>query len=341
MSMKGRVVSLSLFVMTSFAHAVEMKVIEQLIEQGQHQKALSEINIALKTGQDNVALQTLQADALAASGKEEQAIKQYQELIKQYPDQAELYNNLAILLSNQGDYEAAREILDKGLKTSKTYAVIYDNLSNVYMEMARDSYGKALQLGVELKPLALKKLAINAAKQEIKPVQDRPVEVKPAIIKQAETTPVSVASSQQAKAEVVVETKPLVAVNSTVTAAAADVNSSKQDVIDSLQSWAAAWSAQASDLYLSFYHHNFGIPGGMKRSTWEAQRKQRLRRPQWIQIELDDMKVEIQDKNHAHVTLVQSYRSNGYQDKTRKQILMANTDKGWRIMQEQSLGLVK
>jgi hypothetical protein len=53
------------------------------------------------------------------------------------------------------------------------------------------------------------------------------------------------------------------------------------------------------------------------------------------------MKVELQNQDKARVTLVQSYRSNTYQDKVRKQMVLANTADGWRILRERSLGLVR
>ncbi|MGD8812822.1 MAG: tetratricopeptide repeat protein, partial [Thioalkalispiraceae bacterium] len=132
-------------------YSTDLGVFRQLIDDGQPEQALSQIAQALEQDKENLALQALQADAIAATGNTADAITRYQQLIQQFPQRAELYNNLAILLARQGNYEAARDALDKGLKTSETYAVIYDNLSNIYMEMARDSYGKALQLGLELK----------------------------------------------------------------------------------------------------------------------------------------------------------------------------------------------
>lgn len=314
---------LCLYSLLSMSYAMDTAEIEKMIQQGQHQQALQALSSALQDNQHDLALQVLQADALAASGETEQAIERYRALIKQHPRQAELYNNLAILLSNQGDYQAARDVLNQGMKTSQTYAVIYDNLSNIYMEMARDSYGKALQLGVKLQPLPLKKLALQAAPSQ-------------PLLAQATSGTITPSSKP--------EIKPVIshAEKSTVVVAASAVsNSSKQEVIDSLQGWAAAWSAQATDLYLSFYHQQFAVPDGLGRGAWEAQRKQRLHSPGWIEVELDDMKVDMQQPDRATVTLVQAYRSNTYQDKTRKQIVMAHTSNGWRILQERSLGLVQ
>jgi tetratricopeptide (TPR) repeat protein len=368
--------ALLLLLQPVLVYSTDLGVFRQLIDDGQPEQALSQIAQALEQDKENLALQALQADAIAATGNTADAITRYQQLIQQFPQRAELYNNLAILLARQGNYEAARDALDKGLKTSETYAVIYDNLSNIYMEMARDSYGKALQLGLELKTPALKKLAItteaaekmtvasNTASQQpatpitvakadtevpntvVTPIegeQAEPQTADEALLTNEQAEPQAVddapLTNEQAEPSTMDEVQPLFPTS--VMAAKADINSNKQDVIDSLQSWAAAWAAQAPDLYLSFYHQEFRVPDGQARAAWEADRQQRLRQPEWIQVELDEMKVELQNQDKARVTLVQSYRSNTYQDKVRKQMVLANTAEGWRILRERSLGLVR
>ena len=215
-------------------------------------------------------------------------------------------------------------MLNEGLRTDKTYATIYENLSSIYMEMARDSYGKALQLGVKLQPLPLKQLAIK---------EDKPITVVSNTEAETKPQPVNEQLDNIVKLNTTNETK--------VTAEAVTISSKQQDVIDSLQAWAAAWSAQAVDLYLSFYHRDYKPARGVSRSSWQAQRRDRLKRPKWIQIELDEINVELTAENRAKVTLVQSYKSNTYQDKTRKQVLLAATSNGWRILKERSLGTVR
>lgn len=67
--------------------------------------------------------------------------------IKQnYSQDPRAYNNLAVMAAGEGDYDRARNLLELALMTDSNYATIYRNLGSVYAEMARDSYGKALQL---------------------------------------------------------------------------------------------------------------------------------------------------------------------------------------------------
>ncbi|MDH5573822.1 MAG: tetratricopeptide repeat protein, partial [Gammaproteobacteria bacterium] len=103
-----------------------------------------------------------QARQLEHTGKTEQAIAAYDKLIVNYPDQPEPYNNLAVLLATQGKLDDARDRLEKAIHIDDIYATIYDNLSAVYVEMARGSYAKALQLGVTRRELALKDVETKA-----------------------------------------------------------------------------------------------------------------------------------------------------------------------------------
>ena len=71
---------------------------------------------------------------------------EFEKMISQYPTDPRAYNNLAAIYASQGQYEQAREQLEQALVTNEQYATIYNNLGAVYAEMARDSYGKALQI---------------------------------------------------------------------------------------------------------------------------------------------------------------------------------------------------
>ena len=74
-------------------------------------------------------------------------MKIYQDLLKTYPGRPEPYNNLAALYAEQGNLDAAKTTLEKGIQTSPVYGTIYKNLGMIYAQIARNSYGKALQLG--------------------------------------------------------------------------------------------------------------------------------------------------------------------------------------------------
>jgi len=71
---------------------------------------------------------------------------EFKSIIEAFPDDPRAYNNLAALYAAQGNYDQSQDYLEQALKIDETYATVYRNLGSVYAEMARDSYGRALQL---------------------------------------------------------------------------------------------------------------------------------------------------------------------------------------------------
>lgn len=83
---------------------------------------------------------------LAESQKREEAIKVFIEIIEKYPNLPEPYNNLAVLYADLGQYEKAKNALERAIKTHPSYATAHENLGDIYAKMASESYDKALQL---------------------------------------------------------------------------------------------------------------------------------------------------------------------------------------------------
>jgi len=282
-----------------------------LLSQGLYSHATTVADADL--GQLAIALQGV--DKLEASGNTAAAITQYESLIKRYPQQPALYNNLAVLLAKTGELDVARERLEQALQVDKVYATVYENLTAVYVEMARGSYAKALQLGVSPQQVNLKEVELAMAQA-------------PALaLAPAQNT--ATAATAQPVAEIAV----------TDNASAASVLQPAEDknIRMTLQGWASAWSAQEVDLYLSFYAADFQPEKGISRARWEQQRSQRLRRPAWVKITLDDFKLELAEDGLARVRFLQHYQSDNYRDKTHKELLLKSSSEGWRILSERSL----
>jgi hypothetical protein len=104
-----------------------------------------------------------------------------------------------------------------------------------------------------------------------------------------------------------------------------------------LQAWSAAWSAQAVDMYLSFYHSHYKPSNGLSRNGWEQSRRLKLKKPSWIKIGLSNFDVEKNNGQQAIVKFKQSYQSNRYSDVSSKRMVLLYTDNGWRIFQEKSI----
>ena len=104
--------------------------------------------------------------------------------------------------------------------------------------------------------------------------------------------------------------------------------------------WASAWAGQDVEAYLDVYSNNFVPTGQQSLAQWQAQRRQRLARPDRIELELEEMEVLIFDVRHARVRLTQGYRSERYSDVTRKEFQMVREDGHWRISSERTLEVI-
>ena len=245
----------------SAEHLLVLKTAQQKMFDKDYQQALNLSNRILTKLPAQFEAQFIRAQALSRLGKTEEAIESYQSMLKSNLAQPEVYNNLATLYARQGNLDLARQTLDKGMATNAQYKTLYDNLSAIYVEMARGAYSKALKLGVQVKAVQLKTL--NVAFQSQRHKQDSNT-----VLASIETG----AEEKTRQAKVSVSKKPtfkdlapketvdnLVAVvKSTADVKKEFVNKqtvisiNKDEVITALQGWAAAWSAQAVDLYTDY-----------------------------------------------------------------------------------------
>ena len=111
----------------------------------------------------------------------------------------------------------------------------------------------------------------------------------------------------------------------------------KQDVINSVNLWANYWSEQDVDGYLSSYSRDFLPDGGLARNIWVQQRRQRLTRPAFIRVSIDDVEVNFVGPEYAQVQFSQRYQSDTYSDRVVKSMLMKQDKERWLIVEEKSL----
>lgn len=110
----------------------------------------------------------------------------------------------------------------------------------------------------------------------------------------------------------------------------------KQDVIDAVNNWAEKWSARDVEGYLSAYSNDFKPSSGISREKWASQRRDRLRKPRFIRVGLDNIRVKFIGDEHARVIFEQDYRSNTYRDHVEKTLLLAYRNGQWLIAEESS-----
>ncbi len=330
----------------------------QALQAKDYAAALQQLEAVPEAQRQDPQWQLLQAASEAGSGDLKGAEARYLALISQSPKLPEAYNNLAALYARQGRLDEAMELLEQAMKTNESYATVYANLRNIYYEMSRSAYARALQMeqrkgGPALQPI----LTVAAAPQPVV-VPEQVVSEAPAQKQIEETSPQppevvnvalvaveGVAPQPLPVPETVVEVAEEADVNMTAKAipeAVTDVAveagmPSQEAVIAMLNRWAADWAGQQVEGYLDAYAEAFQPGQGMAREQWEAQRRQRLARPESIEVQLGDFDIQFRDDDRASVTLVQYYRSERYSDTVRKRFQLIRMGESWKILTEKTI----
>lgn len=288
------------------------------------------------------------------------------------------YNNLAAFYAAQGSYEQARDFLEQALATNENYATVYRNLGLVYAEMARGSYGRALQLDKTQAYISLPVFSshgvvnLGAATEDNVAMQEQHTDKVSTQIPLLETeSPLVVAEVASTDVQLIVDEQhdqtegvdlgesvqveieeseppeqPVVEVKIEPLTEMKPVNAvteiSKQETAETfLRRWALAWSNQDVDAYLTFYADQFIPPGGRTRADWEDQRHSRLTGPKEIVVSLDSFKLIPQENGRQRVEVIQSYKSDVLADRTQKIFDLQLTEKSWEILRERSLGVIR
>ncbi len=297
----------------------------QLFHQGRKAQALEKVNAYLAGNAKDPQARFLKGLILAEMNRTPEAIKTFTELSDDYPELPEPYNNLAVLYASQGQYEQAKNTLEKAIRTNPTYATAHENLGDIYAKMASLTYDKALQLdksntSAQMKLSLINEIFTPSALEKAKPVKRSPVKVAAQnSIPEPAPAPV-IKSGDSSKA---------------VQADKSDGSSTQPDdaVQKAITDWATAWSSRNVANYLSFYAANFTPPQDMTRSDWEALRKQRLTAPKYIRVMVSDFKIQ-RNGNQATATFNERYESNTLKVNTGKALVLELQNGTWKIVAE-------
>lgn len=327
---------------------VELREINQLSEQGNQAAALERVNAYLAANPKNAEAMFMRGVILVELGKRDDAIKSFTELTEKYPNLPEPYNNLAVLYADQGQYDKARKALESAIKTHPSYATAHENLGDIYARLASEAYDKALKLDTS-NSRAQNKLAMitdlfggkrtASRTTAVAPTQGgAPVPAAPSVTSQGNTSPTSQPPATTAPAvtppPVVAETKKPVTVEPKPVEEKPVAAQQERAILDAVNAWADAWSAQNVDRYLDSYARDFKTPGGESRKQWESTRRDRVSRPSKISVKLSNLAVKIESDTAAKVTFRQVYKATGLDANSNKTLNMVKEGSRWVIQQE-------
>jgi tetratricopeptide (TPR) repeat protein len=339
----------------------ELQDAQQLLKQGQVDRAMERVDQYLKTRPKDARGRFLRGILLTEQNKPQEAIKVFTELTQDYPELPEPYNNLAVLHASQGQYDKARAALEMAIRTHPSYATAHENLGDIYAKMASQAYDKALQLdkgnqAAQTKLNLIKDLFSNGqrpskvamARADAKPAAaaapapapartPAPVAAAPAAKPAPTPAPAAAAKPAPAPAPAPVAAKEAPKDTAKPAAKAAEQPAPAGDeaaVIKAVEQWASAWSNNDVAGYLARYAPSFKTPDGESRKAWEAERRSRIAKPRKIEVRIESPKVTFKDANEARVSFRQHYRSNTFKASAGKTLVLIRSGNQWLIQQE-------
>ena len=131
-------------------------------------QAVQAAEAGLKTSPDDPRLRFALGTMLMEQQQLERARVIFVSLTEDFPDLADPYNNLAVIHAARGEYEAARQSLTRALELQPDHSQAQENMGDVLMRLAQQSYERALKqaLGDDtaLKVKLLRVTAFNNAR---------------------------------------------------------------------------------------------------------------------------------------------------------------------------------
>ena len=319
------------------AYADEYSEVAQMTRDGKFVEALNKADAYLAGKPRDPQMRFLKGVAQKDAGKATEAIATFTKLTEDFPELPEPYNNLAVLYANQNQFDKAKSALEQALKNNPGYAIVYENLGDVYARLSSQAYNKALQIegtNPAITPkLALARQLFNSntgriatigTNASVVPEKAAPVVVpKPASTPVAPTPPVAVVTAPPAPP---VKT-PAVKVDD------AQNQSDAKAVEEAIQKWAEAWSERNLKTYFSVYGKDFEPPNGAKRSAWENEREARIMGKSKISVRLEGLKVTV-NGSKASAKFRQDYKADGLSVSSRKTLELTKYGDRWQITRE-------
>jgi tetratricopeptide (TPR) repeat protein len=314
----ARLLFLALLCATASAHADEYQDVNQLMAAGKLGEAMSKADAFLSAKPADPQMRFLKGVLQRNTGKIPEAIATFIKLTEDYPALSEPYNNLAVIYTGQSQFDKARAALEIAIHNNPGYATAYENLGDVYVRLASQTYSKALELDIGNTMIPGKLAAIREAyKLNAKP--PAPLAVKPVAAS---------AAALPAKAEMAASTAATKPATPAGTA-----NKSDGDVEKAVLAWAKAWSSQDVATYLGAYGKEFNPPGSQSLAAWAQQRTARITKKSGITVSVEGLSVKVIG-NQATANFRQGYRSGALKETSQKSLELSRVGEQWLIVKE-------
>lgn len=107
-------------------------------------------------------------------------------------------------------------------------------------------------------------------------------------------------------------------------------------VLKSLEKWRTAWQSQDIAAYLARYTKDFGNASGKSRKAWIKERELKLKKPKYVSVVIDDIRLRKLDDSQWEARFRQVYKSDLYKDIVNKTLILRKIGNQYLIDDERS-----
>ena len=280
--------------------------IEQMIQQGHTQQAEQQLKQLLHNQPKQYQAWFMLGILLSDQHRYSEAIHAFQQVILLKPKLAEPHNNLAVIYDEMGDYMAAVEELEASIKLNPDYITARENIGDLYVKLAADSYKQVLERGdnPEVRARYQRLLQVRGSIEESDLPQRQPASAA------QHSTAAPTPPSQQG-------------IQATIRAA--------------IEAWRQAWSNQQLDAYFAAYDDHYKGAKFKSRAAWERYKRRVILKRDYIRVTLDSIQITRIDPHRMQATFHQHYRSDVYNSDDDKLLWFKQVGNQWKIVRESTL----
>ena len=311
--------------------------IQRLIKDGQHAQALKLIDESLAKNPKDAQMRFRRGVALSMLDRKAEALGVFQKLVEDHPEMPAPYNNMAVIYGAQGEYDKARGALERAIRTNPAYATAYQNLGDVYAQLASQAYSKALQLDKSDTSVTPKLALLRELTTGTTATPGAAAAAKPTPAAQVAAPPPAPAPAPSA----VTTTKPTTTIatppaSAPAVAKPAAASNSVADVESAVKAWAVAWSKRDMQGYYAAYAPDYVGKSG-SRKAWEQNRRDRIASRQSIKVDISNLNVTV-NGDKATAQFRQRYESDALSNTSSKTLQLVKSSNGRWVIQQESGG---
>jgi tetratricopeptide (TPR) repeat protein len=142
----ARLLVLAASLTVAAAQADDYSDVRQLLRAGRLAEAQAKVDKHLAAKPRDPQMRYFKGLIQRESGQQAEALTTFTALTEDFPELPEPYNSLAVIHAAQGDYDKARAALELAIRANPGYATAHENLGDIYVRLASQSYCRALKI---------------------------------------------------------------------------------------------------------------------------------------------------------------------------------------------------